>query len=172
MTASRPPKRAGFWGAVLLIVFTDVGTKYLAHTRVAEGDTIPLLGDAIRLTLLYNPGAAFGVRLGEYSRWIFTALAAGILVWLYTMYRDAAPADRGRALALGLVSGGALGNIVNRLWSHRGVVDWIDVGVGIHRWPAFNVADIGVSVGACILVAVLWRADRVRHAGRADGQSP
>jgi signal peptidase II len=169
MTPSRSPKRAAFWGAVLLIVVTDAISKYLAHTRIAEGDTIPLLRDVIRLTLLYNPGAAFGLQLGDYSRWIFTALASGMLIWLFAMYRDAGPGDSSRALALGLVSGGALGNIVNRLWSDRGVVDWIDIGVGSYRWPAFNVADIGVSVGACILVAVLWRADGVRRAG-APGQ--
>lgn len=64
-----------------------------------------------------------------------------------------------------------LGNIVNRLWSERGVVDWIDVGVGSHRWPAFNVADIGVSVGACVLAVVLWRADSVRGAGTQGGQA-
>lgn len=171
MTASRPAKRAAFWGALLLIVVTDAGSKYLAHARIAEGDMIPLLGNAIRLTLLYNPGAAFGLQLGDYSRWIFTLLASGILVWLFAMYRDAGPGDWGRALALGLVSGGALGNIVNRLWSDRGVVDWIDVGVGTHRWPAFNVADIGVSVGACILVAVLWRADGGRRAGMPGEQA-
>lgn len=61
------------------------------------------------------------------------------------------------ALAVGLVVGGALGNLVNRLWSARGVVDWIDVGMSEHRWPAFNVADIGVSVGAALLALVLWR---------------
>lgn len=171
MTASRPSKHTAFWGALLLIVATDAGTKYLAHTRIAEGDTIPLLGNAVRLTLLYNPGAAFGVQLGGYSRWIFTVLASGILIWLFAMYREARLGDWGRAHALGLVSGGALGNIVNRLWSERGVVDWIDVGVGSHRWPAFNVADIGVSVGACVLAVVLWRADSVRGAGTQGGQA-
>lgn len=171
MRASRPAKRAAFSGALLLILVADAGTKYLAHTRIAEGDTIPLLGEAVRLTLLYNPGAAFGLQLGGYSRWIFTALASGILVWLFAMYRDAGSGDWGRALALGLVSGGALGNIVNRLWSERGVVDWIDVGVGIHRWPAFNVADIGVSVGACMLVAVLWRADKAHDVGVSGGRA-
>lgn len=171
MMTARPAKRAAFWCALLLVLLIDVVTKYLAHTRIAEGDTVPVLGDAVRLTLLYNPGAAFGLQLGGYSRWIFTALASGILVWLFAMYRQSGHGDRSRALALGAVSGGALGNIVNRLWSDRGVVDWIDVGVGTHRWPAFNVADIGVSVGACILVAVLWRADGVRRGGIPGGQA-
>jgi signal peptidase II len=164
MTA-RPTKHVAFWCSLLLVLLLDVGTKYVAHTRIAEGDVIPVLGDAVRVTLLYNPGAAFGLQLGGYSRWVFTALASGILVWLFIMYRDSSPDDRSRALALGSVSGGALGNVVNRLWSARGVVDWIDVGVDSLRWPAFNVADIGVSVGACILVVVLWRADRTHDAG-------
>ena len=170
MTA-RPAKRAALWCSLLLVLLVDVGTKYLAHTRIAEGDTVPVVGDAIRLTLLYNPGAAFGVHLGDHSRWIFAALASVILVWLFSMYCAAGHGDRTRALALGSVSGGALGNIMNRLWSDRGVVDWIDVGVGSHRWPAFNVADIGVSVGACILVAVLWRANKAHGVGVPGGRA-
>lgn len=109
------------------------------------------------LTLLYNPGAAFGLSLGPYSRWLFTALTIGVLVVLGNLYRATAARDRMGALAVGLVVGGALGNLVNRLWSARGVVDWIDVGMSEHRWPAFNVADIGVSVGAALLALVLWR---------------
>lgn len=152
--------RATFWIPTLLVPGLDAVTKYLAHTRIPEHALYPIAGDWVRLTLLYNPGAAFGLSLGAYSRWIFTALTLGALVVLGSLYRATRPADRLRALALGLVMGGALGNLVNRFWSARGVVDWIDVGFHDHRWPAFNVADIGVSVGALLLAAVFWREDR------------
>ena len=115
-----------------------------------------VFGDLVRLTLGYNPGAAFGMYLGEHSRWIFLGLALLILVFLGIMYREARPTDRIRALALGLVSGGVIGNVINRIWSAGGVVDFLDLGIGAARWPTFNVADIGVTVGAFLLAWVLW----------------
>lgn len=153
-------KRSTFWVATPLILGLDIVTKHVAHTRMFEHSVREVIGDWVRLTLLYNPGAAFGLSLGPYSRWLFTVLTIGALVILGNLYRATGPGDRVRALAIGLVAGGALGNLVNRLWSRRGVVDWIDVGIGEHRWPAFNVADIGVSVGAVLLALVLWREDR------------
>lgn len=151
------PKVPVFWGALLLIVVADVLTKYLAHTRL-QPRHVPreVFGDLVRLTLGYNPGAAFGMYLGEHSRWIFLGLALLILVFLGIMYREARPTDRIRALALGLVSGGVIGNVINRIWSAGGVVDFLDIGIGAARWPTFNVADIGVTVGAFLLAWVLW----------------
>ena len=150
-----------FWPATAIIVVLDVVTKYLAHTRLAP-QYMPrdILGDYGRLTLIYNPGAAFGLHLGPYSRWIFMVLTVGALVMLGRLYRVTVPGDSRRALALGLVCGGAVGNLINRIWSSRGVVDFIDLGLGDWRWPAFNVADIGVSIGACLLAWVLWGSGR------------
>lgn len=154
--------RLAFWVPALAIAGGDVVTKHLARTRIPEHALYPVLGDWVRLTLLYNPGAAFGLHLGPLSRWIFTALTVGALLVLWRLYRATRPGDRLRTLALGFVVGGALGNLLNRLWSERGVVDWIDIGVGRHRWPSFNVADIGVSLGAFLLAWVLWREDQDR----------
>lgn len=154
------PKARVFWGALLLIVVADVVTKYLAHTRLPLYRPNEVLGDVFRITLGYNPGAAFGLSLGQHSRWLFTALALIILVFLGSMYRATRPRDWVQALALGLVSGGAIGNVINRLWSERGVVDFLDAGIGDARWPTFNVADIGITTGAILLAWVLWREDR------------
>ena len=158
------PKANVFWTATALVVMLDVVTKYLAHTRLLPAH-LPrdIVGHTVRLTLAYNPGAAFGLNVGAASRWIFLALTILALFILGRMYREARPGDRIRVLALGLVCGGAVGNLINRIWSARGVVDFIDVGVGNWRWPTFNVADIGVSVGAVLLAWVLWREDRNRH---------
>lgn len=155
---SRPA--ASFWIPLVGVAVLDIATKYIAHVRLGPVD-IPhdVLGDALRWTLLYNPGAAFGLHLGPYSRWIFLGLTAVILVILGQLYR-ATPADRSvRAVALGLVAGGAVGNLINRLWSARGVVDFIDIGIGGSRWPAFNVADMGVTTGALLLAIVLHREE-------------
>ena len=82
------------------------------------------------------------------------------LVILGRLYRQTDPGDRLRTLALALVCGGAVGNLIDRVFRDRGVVDFIDVGVGAMRWPTFNVADMAVSTGAFLLAWVLWGEDR------------
>jgi signal peptidase II len=118
----------------------------------------------VRLTLVYNPGAAFGLHLGPGSRWIFTALTFGALFLLWRLYQETSASDRRRVMAIALVVGGAIGNLIDRLRSSRGVVDFIDVGIGTARWPTFNVADMAVSCGAILLAWVLWREDAAREA--------
>jgi len=81
---------------------------------------------------------------------------------LHRMSRSSPPGDWFRQLALGLVAGGAAGNLVDRIRSSRGVVDFFDVGVGALRWPTFNVADIAVSCCASALVISIWREDSQR----------
>lgn len=143
------------------VAVVDVITKELARTRlVPEHVPREVIGDLMRLTLAYNPGAAFGLNVGSYSRPFFTVLTVGALWILFALYKSTVNGDRIRVAAIGLVIGGALGNLINRLWSERGIVDFLDVGLGSSRWPTFNVADVGVSVGAFLLAWVLWREDR------------
>ena len=145
---------------MMLVAAVDVVTKYLAHTRLARHMPIDVVGEVVRIALAYNPGAAFGLHVGSYSRLVFTVVTLVALVVLGRMYQETRPGDWVRVVALGLISGGALGNLINRFWSARGVVDFIDVGIGEVRWPTFNVADIGVSIGAVLLAWALWRQDR------------
>jgi signal peptidase II len=105
---------------------------------------------------VYNPGAAFGIHVGQHSRWVFMALAIVALVVLGVMVYQTPPAQRFRLLTLGLVCGGAVGNLIDRFRSARGVVDFIDVWIGRFHWPTFNVADMAVSCGAIALAAILW----------------
>ena len=150
-----------FWGLLVGVVVGDVITKWLAvRTLVPQRLPHEVFGDAVRLTLVYNPGAAFGLHLGPLSRWIFMALTIGALAVLWRLYRSTRPGELARTVALGLVCGGAIGNLIDRVRSGLGVVDFIDVGVGDWRWPTFNVADIAVSVGAFVLAIVLWAEDR------------
>jgi signal peptidase II len=160
-----------FWGIGTTVVLADAFTKMLAVDRLVPS-LLPraVLGDAVRLTLVYNPGAAFGLHLGPYSRWIFTLLTLGALLLLWRLYQGTHRADRLRTLALSLVCGGAVGNLLDRLKSARGVVDFIDVGVGVHRWPTFNVADMAVSCGALLLAFVLWREDAEAAARATSGR--
>ena len=119
-----------------------------------------VFGDYLRFTLVFNRGAAFGTHVGDASRWVFTGLAMVILVVLIRMAWQSAPGEWAKLFALGLVCGGAIGNLIDRLRWASGVVDFIDVGLGPHRFWVFNVADSAVSIGAVLLVLLLWSEDR------------
>jgi len=156
----------------VLVVIADLFTKRMAIRELDYGIAHDVIGNWVRFTLVFNKGAAFGTTVGDSSRWIFTILAGVILVVLFRMAHQASPAERWKLLALGLVCGGALGNLVDRLRWTNGVVDFIDVGIGEHRFWVFNVADSAVSVGAVLLVLVLWAEERRSKALRHDVAIP
>jgi signal peptidase II len=87
------------------------------------------------------------------------ALTIGALFILGRLYRATRDGDLVRTLAISLVCAGAVGNLIDRIRSSQGVVDFIDVGIGDARWPTFNVADMAVSIGAFLLAWVLWGED-------------
>jgi signal peptidase II len=119
----------------------------------------------VRLTLAYNPGAATGITLGEYSRLVFSCAAVVAVLALAHLYRRTDPRNWPTALALSLVMAGAIGNLLDRIRSPRGVVDFIDLGIGSVRFWTFNVADVGVSVGALLLAWQLAALNRAESEG-------
>jgi signal peptidase II len=150
-----------FWTAVVAVIVADVITKALAvRYLMPQHVPHPIIGEVVRFTLAFNPGAAFSMSLGDNSRYIFGAFAVVALYILWRLYRTSAPGDTLRVLALGLACGGAAGNLIDRFRSSNGVVDFIDIGVGDVRFWTFNVADSAVTVGAIVLAIVLWREDR------------
>jgi signal peptidase II len=142
------------------VLAADLLTKAWVLDTFTLYETVPVLGEFFRFTYTHNPGAAFGINIGEHSRIFFLVLAVlalGILAWLYLV----TPAwDRLRLYAVALVTGGAVGNIVDRIRFERGVVDFLDVGIGAYRWPVFNVADAAVSVGAVLLLVSFYLEER------------
>ena len=151
-----------FWGVAAMLLVTDFVTKRLAERALLPVPAVEVLGDWLQLRLVYNQGAAFGLHLGPWSRWIFLLVAIAAVVLLYRLARSSSARDWFRQVSCGLVAGGAAGNLVDRVRSAQGVVDFIDVGIGAHRWPTFNVADIGVSCGAIALAISLWLEDARR----------
>ena len=150
-----------FWPVVAIVTVLDIVTKAIAvRSLVPQRVPHEVVGEYLRFTLVYNPGAAFGLNLGPQSRWIFTVLTLVALVILWRLFRSTRDGDLLRVLSLSLVCAGAVGNLIDRLRSDLGVVDFLDVGVGATRWPTFNVADMAVSVGAVLLAWVLWQEDR------------
>ncbi len=162
-----------FGGIVGSIFVVDQITKFIAVDALTPAYLPrPVLGETLRLTLVYNPGAAFGLHLGEYSRWIFMALTVAALGLLFQLYRETLVGNIRKVVAIALVSGGAVGNLVDRIRSPRGVVDFIDVGIGTSRWPTFNVADMAVSCGAILLAYILWREDSGAQAEGRGNDTP
>jgi len=151
---------AGVIGVTLLL---DVLTKQWIVTTLVLYEIRPVLGDVFRLTYTHNPGAAFGINIGEHSRIFFLALSLIALVILGLMYRSTPRRDVLRLVAVALVCGGAMGNILDRLRYEAGVVDFIDIGIGSHRFWIFNVADSAVSVGAVLLLISFYLEERHAH---------
>jgi signal peptidase II len=161
-----------FWGTAAAIVVADVATKLVAEAVLARRVPVQVIGDYVQLRLVYNQCAAFGLCLGAYSRWIFFGLALAALWVLRSLVRSARPGDRFRLLALALVCAGAVGNVLDRLRSAQGVVDFLDVGVGSARWPTFNVADSAITVGAIALAVSLWLEGRHGSGEEARAAEP
>jgi signal peptidase II len=166
-----------FWGTAATVVLIDLVTKVLAERHLAPR-YVPhrIIGDFVRFTLAYNPGAAFSMSLGEYSRYIFGAFALVALAVLWRLYRLSGPAKRAgdsvRILALGLAWGGAAGNLLDRIRSPQGVVDFIDIGLRDWRFWTFNVADSAVTVGALVLAWSLSREEREERLARESAVVP
>jgi signal peptidase II len=152
-------RRTLYPAAAGVILAADLASKALAERLLDTHTVVPVLGDWLRFHLAYNPGAGFGLDLGAQSRWIFLVTALLAIVVLTRIALGTAPLDRFRLLALGLVAGGAAGNLIDRIRSAPGVVDFFDLGIGAARFPTFNVADIGVTTGAVLLAVSYWLAD-------------
>jgi signal peptidase II len=151
------PHRAKiFWPLFATWVVADFVTKRLAESRLTMHIPTKIVGDWVRFTLNYNSGAAMNISLGGASRVVFTVLAVAMIGVIVGMYRKTADNETLQPVALALIAGGALGNLLDRLRSVRGVVDFIDVGIGDSRFWTFNVADSGVTCGAILLMLVLW----------------
>jgi signal peptidase II len=166
-------ERRRFALVVGAIVLLDLATKLVAETMLPHSVGVPVVGQAVQLRLVFNSGAAFGLNVGEHSRWVFMGLSIAAIVVLISMLRTTRPGDRLRLYALAAICAGALGNLIDRVRSARGVVDFVDVGVGALRWPTFNVADMAVTCGAIALALSLWGEGRKSAAPAASpGTAP
>jgi signal peptidase II len=134
------------------VVALDLWTKQWATAHLAGRPPVELLGPIVRLTYTRNSGIAFGLGAGfPFPYYLFSIAAVAVILYLFARQRVA---GRLRRLALALVMGGAIGNLVDRLGSGQ-VVDFIEIGYGRWHWPVFNVADSAVTVGV-LLFALTW----------------
>ncbi len=155
--AATAPRDRIFWSLVILVAAADIATKRWAEQALGLHVPQDVLTPWLRWTLTYNTGAAMNLSLGAASRIVFSAIALGMLVYLFRLYRQSAPTARATPAALALIAAGAFGNLLDRLRHTKGVVDFIDVGTAEWRFWTFNVADMGVTIGALLLALLLWR---------------
>ncbi|PKL12841.1 MAG: signal peptidase II [Spirochaetae bacterium HGW-Spirochaetae-6] len=148
-----------------MILVIDILIKKIIKTEFHYGQSVSVLGNFFKLTYIENPGIAFGL-FGDIpnslvKNLIFTAVTLGAIVFIIFMIRS--NKHKTVRLSLYFILGGALGNVLERIFGHiiyfgnfemfyGRVVDFLDFGIGTHRWPAFNIADSFITIGVSILL--------------------
>ena len=150
----RPRRTALLLLTAAVVLLVDVISKVIVVATLTAGEEVDVVGHVLRLTLTRNAGAAFSV--GTSATVLFSVVAVGVVVVIAREARRLTSA--GWALTLGLLLGGALGNLVDRLLRSPGplrghVVDWIE----LPHWPVFNLADSAIVVGGCLAVLLASR---------------
>jgi signal peptidase II len=148
----------------IAVVLADQVTKMLILARFRTGERLPVIDGLFDLVLAFNPGAAFSFlsSASGWQRYLFVILAIAVSAVLVVFLRK--PGGFGLHLGLSLILGGALGNVIDRI--HIGeVVDFLLVYHGTWSWPAFNVADSAITIGAGLLILDSFRA---RHADEPE----
>jgi len=147
--SSAPPRSAlhrwAFWGAAVAVVAADQITKTLIRTFMDRGDTWPSSDWPVRLKYVTNTGAAFGI-LEDQAAFLIVMAFIGLAA-IYVYYRYPPFQHWVATLAIGMMLGGAVGNLVDRVFRGR-VTDFID----FPRFPSFNVADSSITIGVAIII--------------------
>jgi len=136
----------------LMVVLLDQASKQLIVASFMLYENLEIL-PVFNLTLVYNKGAAFSFLSDQpgWQRWFLAGVAAVVTLVMILWLRGLKQHERLTAMALGLIIGGAVGNLIDRvLLGH--VVDFLDFHFGQHHWPAFNVADSAISIGVAIML--------------------
>lgn len=132
-----------------ILVFIDQVSKYYIEKLISPGQSIPIVKNLFQLTLVQNPGAAFGLfrRSGPF---LFIVVSVLLVTLFFFFLKGLSRKGLLWRLGLGLILGGALGNLIDRLrWGY--VVDFLDFSLWGHHWPAFNFSDLGITTGVAIL---------------------
>ncbi|MFZ9037713.1 MAG: signal peptidase II [Gammaproteobacteria bacterium] len=149
--SSTHPQMKWLWISLLVVVL-DQATKLIAESLLTPHQAVNLL-PFFDWYLTYNTGAAFSflANAGGWQRWLFTAIAIVISVVIVQWIRKLPPEETMTAFSLSLILGGAIGNLIDRVYLGH-VIDYIQVWLGNYPWPAFNIADAAISVGAALLI--------------------
>ena len=141
-----------YFGVALVAVIADQGTKFAITQWLDLGQSVAVT-PFFNLVHVLNPGAAFSflAEAGGWQRYFFIRLGTGISLWLAVLLHKGVE-NRWEACGYSLLLGGAMGNVIDRVWGGA-VIDFWDVHAASWHWPAFNVADIAINMGVGLL---LW----------------
>jgi signal peptidase II len=144
------------WLAALIIVL-DLGTKAMATAMLTYGNPVPVM-PVFNFTLLHNTGAAFSFLAGAsgWQRWFFVTLAVVVSVFLVRWLKKLKNDETWSAIAIVLILGGALGNVYDRV-VHGYVVDFLHFYWNDYHFPAFNIADTAITIGAGMMILDIFR---------------
>ena len=147
-----------------VVVLIDQATKYVVQQHMQLGTSIPVVKEIFHLTYILNPGAAFGIM--EYKTPFFLFVACVLLAGIFYLIPKMPPECLLLRTGAGLMAGGAIGNVIDRV--HTGyVVDFFDFRI----WPIFNVADIAIVTGVGLIIYTLLFDPRLKD-GKQDGEIP
>ena len=135
-----------------VVIALDLGTKYIADTTLNYGDPHSIL-PVLDMTLLYNTGAAFSflAQAAGWQRWLFVLIAIAVSIMLTVWLKRTDKAQWWLGMGLALILGGAIGNLYDRIVQGY-VVDFISVHYNAYYFPAFNLADTAITIGAALLI--------------------
>lgn len=153
-----------FLGLAATVIVADQLTKAWLVSQLAPGESTPVVGDYLRLVHSQNNGALFG--LFRESAVLF-GLASIVVIGLIVVYHARSGRSRYMSIALGLLLGGAVGNLIDRLRLGY-VVDFVDAGIGSLRWYTFNVADASISFAILFLIAAALRPSLAGERGEPE----
>ncbi|SFH17967.1 signal peptidase II . Aspartic peptidase. MEROPS family A08 [Desulfotomaculum arcticum] len=137
----------------ILTLLADQISKYVITSTMAQGQSIAVLSPVFFITYVLNPGAAFGLLANKTEFFILVSII--VVIGIMVGYRYLPGEWVWAHTALGLISGGAIGNLIDRIRIGR-VIDFLDFRV----WPVFNLADTAIVIGALLLILDVWRNDK------------
>lgn len=146
-------------GVFIICLLLDIVSKHIVEAKIGLYDKINVIGSFVQLTKIYNRGGVFGIMQGHQN--FFLIVSVVVLVLLFLFYFFEKKKSYPFTCAMGLIFSGAVGNILDRLMGKPGVVDFIYIGIDkIYKWPAFNVADSAIVIGAILLIIVFYKQER------------
>jgi signal peptidase II len=151
---SRRLLMSAFFPVILAVVAIDQATKLWIMRNFALYESKVVIADLFNLTYLTNNGAAFSILAGQPAVWrqlFFIGAAGAALVFIWIAQRSFGRNSIVCSLSLALIAGGAIGNLIDRI-RYGFVVDFLDVYIGAHHWPAFNIADSAITIGVILFI--------------------
>jgi len=170
----RPPRKLDYLFLSLAVLVVDQWSKWMVEVHLPHTTSQPLIPGLLSFTHVKNTGVAFGLFAAHGAgggSWLLVLMGLAALTAVFLYFRFAPERNRLLLSSLALIVGGAVGNLIDRLTSGA-VTDFVDVYVGPHHWPAFNVADSAITIGIALMIVDSFRPHhRARERAEAgEGQ--